>query len=146
MDKFWKYFFTASLFWFVVDFTTAFSPDVGRWISYMPAIWIFYFGSPLLFAGLIYRKKWSDKQIFIPMLLVLLLLEIILFGNVLLFTFPLLLIMIPIAVCIYSFITYVPRWIVDTRLKENKKKVALLFSVWLLVAVLSLITRLKGGG
>jgi hypothetical protein len=145
MDKLWKYFLIGSLFWFIVDFTTAFSPDIGRWVSYMPVIWIFYFGAPLLFAYLIYRRKWSDKQIFVPMLIVLFVVEVIFTGNILLFTFPFMLVMIPIALCIYAFITYVPRWIVDNRLKENKKIMALLFSVWLLVAILSLITRLKGG-
>ena len=56
MDDLWRYAFTGITAWVVVDFTTAFNPDVQRWISHMPLIWVFYIGYPLLFAYLIYRR------------------------------------------------------------------------------------------
>ncbi len=107
----------------------------------MPLVWVFYLGPPLLFSYLIYKKKWGDRTLFIPVLLVLVILEVILFNNALLYTFPGMLIMIPVAVSIYSFITYVPRWIVDKNLQEHKILSAAMFLVWVTVAVLSFATR-----
>lgn len=144
MESFWRYFLLGSAFWFVVDFTTAFSPDVGRWVSYMPAVWAFYFGAPLLFAYLIYRRHWDDTRIFAPVLFVLFVVEIVFTGNALLFTFPLMLVMVPIAIGIYGFITYVPRWMVDGRLRENGGKAALMSAIWIGVAALSFATRAGG--
>ena len=138
---FWKYFLLGTVFWFCVDFTTAFAPDVHRWVSYMPTILLFYFGSPLLFAVLIYRRGWSDRSLFGPLLVVLVLVEIVFSHNALLFTFPLLLIFIPVAVAIYSFITYVPRWIVDGRLAQHRGPTLLLTLVWIIIAVLSTSSR-----
>ena len=55
------------------------------------------------------------------MLMVLFIVEIVFTGNVMILTFPLMLVMIPISLGMYSFIIYVPGWIVDNRLKENKR-------------------------
>lgn len=139
---FWQYFVLGAIFWIGVDFTTAFAPNVGRWASYMPVIWVFYLGSPLVFAVLIYRRGWSDRSLFGPMLVVLVLVEVVFSHNALLFTFPLLLIFIPVAVAIYSFITYVPRWIIERRLVQHRETTLLLVLVWLVVAVLSTSSRL----
>jgi hypothetical protein len=144
MDGFWKYFFLGTVFWVVVDFSTAFNPDVNGWMAHMPFIWLFYLGSPLLFAYLIYRKNWNDRMLFLPLMVVLFVVEILFSFNALLFTFPVMLIMIPVAVSIYSFITYVPRWIIDHELKKHKAITAFLFVVWAMIAVLSFITRVKG--
>jgi hypothetical protein len=46
MDTFSKYVLTGTLTWIVVDFTTAFNPDVHRWIEQMPLICVFYIGYP----------------------------------------------------------------------------------------------------
>lgn len=144
IDNFWKYFFLGTAFWVVVDFTTAFNPDVIGWVSHMPLIWIFYLGSPLLFAYLIYKKKWSDKRIFLPVLVVLFIVEILFSNNALLYIFPIMLIMIPVAVSLYSFITYVPRWIVDKKINEHKLSIIIMFAIWAIIAVLSFITRMRG--
>ena len=144
MDNFWKYFFLGATFWVVVDFTTAFNPDVRDWISHMPLIWVFYLGSPLLFAYLVYKKKCSDKKIFLPVLVVLFIVEILFSNNALLYSFPIMLIMIPVSISLYSFITYVPRWIVDKKINEHKVPVIVMFVIWAIIAVLSFITRLRG--
>jgi ABC-type multidrug transport system permease subunit len=68
--------------------------------------------------------------------MVLFIVEIVFTGNVMLVTFPLMLVMISIALGVYSFIIYVPRWIADNREKENKKITALLFSVWISISIL----------
>ena len=108
----------------------------------MPLIFAFYFGSPLVFAFLIYRRKWTDRSLLGPMLVVLVLVEVVFSHNALLYTSPLLLIFIPLAVAIYSFLTYVPRWIVDRRVAQHRRTTLVLVVVWLIVAVLSTSSRL----
>ena len=137
----WNYFLVGTAFWAIVDFTTAFNPDVGGWVHHMPTVWIYYLGAPLLFAYLIYVRGWSDRELFVPVLVVMFVVEVFFSGNVLLLTFPILLVMIPVAVAIYSFLTYVPRWVVDGRLGERRTAVLSLALVWVAVAVLSYATR-----
>jgi hypothetical protein len=141
MNNFLKYFIIGVFFWVVVDYTTAFNPDFQRWIDHMPEIWSFYIGYPLLFSFLIYKKKWDTRKVFYSMIIVAFIIEVILSNNALLYTFPIMLIMIPIAVAIYSFITFTPKWIVEKKIIENKKKLIILVIVWATVSILSFITR-----
>jgi len=141
MNNFLKYFIIGVFFWVVVDYTTAFNPDFQDWINHMPSIWLFYIGYPLLFAFLIYKKQWNTKKIFYSMIIAAFIIEVILSNNTLLYTFPIMLIMIPIAVCIYGFITFTPKWIVEKKIIENRKKLIILVIVWATVSILSFITR-----
>lgn len=145
MNNYYRYFILGAVFWVTVDFTTAFCPDVQRWISYMPDIWLFYFGYPLLFGNLIYKKHLKDNKLVLAMLSAAFLIEVILSHNALLYTFPIMLVMIPIAVCIYGFITFVPVWLVEKRLIENKKKIVLLTLVWIIVSILNFATNNRAG-
>lgn len=141
MNNYYRYFILGLIFWVTVDFTTAFVPDVQRWISYMPEIWLFYTGYPLLFGNLIYRKNLDSRKLVCAMLTAAFLIEVILSHNALLYTFPIMLVMIPIAVSIYGFITFVPMWLVEKRLIENKKKSVLLTLVWIIVSILNFVTN-----
>jgi len=141
MNSFLKYFIIGVFFWVVVDYTTAFNPDFQRWVAHMPEIWLFYTGYPLLFAYLIYKKQWNTRKIFYSMIIAAFIIEVILSNNTLLYTFPIMLIMIPIAVSIYSFITFTPKWIVEKKIIENRKKLIILVIVWATVSILSFITR-----
>ncbi len=69
--------------------------------------------------------------------------EIILSNNDLLYTFPMMLFFIPLAFGIYSFLTFVPKWIVDNKLKENKKKVIFLTILWIIIAIGNYITQVN---
>lgn len=131
----------GALFWVVVDFTMAFNLNVQDWIRHMPLVWVFYPGSPLLFSYLIYGRKWGDRKLFLSLVLLMLALEILVFNNALLFTFPAMLIFLPAAICIYSLITYVPRWIADGKIKEHWMLTLSLLAVWAVVAALSYATR-----
>ncbi len=144
LSDFRKYFIAGALFWVVVDFTTAFNPDVQDWINHMPLVWVFYLGSPLLFAYLIYNRKWSDRKLFLPLVAFTLALEVFVFNNSLLYTFPAMLVFLPAAICIYSFITYVPRWLVDGKLKEHWILTLALSAIWATIAILSYVTRAQG--
>ena len=141
LSNFWKYFFIAVIFWFIVDYTTAFNPDIQSWLSFMPTIFIFYFGYPLAFAYMLYKAKFDSKKIFVAMLVGIFIVEIVFTNNALLYTFPIMLIMIPIGLGIYGFITYVPKWIVENSLKDHKKMTILLTIVWLVVAILGFVTK-----
>ena len=136
MSKFRKYFLISLVLWLIVEWTTAFNPDINRWLSYWPQIWIFYIGYPLLFAYLIYKRNWSDKKIFLGMIVFGgIIFEVIFFKNVGLVTFPLAFIFIPVFFVLYGIVTFMPKWIINGELKNNKKKLILMLVIWLLVSI-----------
>ena len=143
MDDFSKYTFTSMIAWVVVDFTTAFNPDVQRWIRHMPLIWAFYIGYPLLFAYLIYRRRWSDRKIAYAMLVSAFTIEVVLSNNALLYTFPMMLVMNPIAAAIYGVVTFIPKWLVEGEIRERKRTVLLLVAVWIVVSIMNYATNVN---
>ena len=143
MDTFSKYVLTGTLAWVVVDFTTAFNPDVQRWIEHMPLIWVFYIGYPLLFAFLIYTRRWSDGRITSAMLVSAFVIEVVLSDNALLYIFPIMLVMTPVAVAIYSLVTFVPKWLVEGEIRKRTKTTSLLVAVWVVVSILNFVTNVN---
>ena len=143
MDDFSKYALTGMIAWVVVDFTTAFNPDVQRWTRHMPLIWAFYIGYPLLFAYMIYRRRWSDRKIAYAMLVSAFVIEVILSNNTLLYTFPMMLVMNPIAAAIYGGVTFIPKWLVEGEIRERKKAAFLLVAVWIVVSILNYATNVN---
>jgi hypothetical protein len=143
MDDFSKYALTSMIAWVVVDFTTAFNPDIQRWIRHMPLIWAFYIGYPLLFAHLIYKRGWNDRKIAYAMLVSAFVIEVILSNNALLYTFPMMLVMNPIAAAIYGVVTFIPKWLVEGEIIERKKTVLLLMAVWVVVSILNYATNVN---
>jgi len=135
MKGFTRYFLIGTSFWVVADWTTAFNPDSERWLSHMPEIWLFYIGYPLVFAFLIYERKWGNGRVFLATLVGAFLVEVIFTGNELLYTFPIMLIGIPIAVSTYGLLTFVPKWIVENKTRQNKRKLILMIIVWVLVSI-----------
>jgi hypothetical protein len=101
-----RYLLISVLFWVVVDYTTAFNPDVQRWLDHMPLIWAFYIGYPLVFAHLIYDRSWDDRRIFCALIASAFFVEVICSGNTLLYTFSIMVIMIPLAGVIYTIVTF----------------------------------------
>jgi hypothetical protein len=140
MKKLLKYFLLGILFWVVVDFTTtgAIRNPSLYYSTYMPALLIFYIGYPLVFSFLIYRFNFIGKKLFLATLIGAFIVEVIFTHNPLLITFPLMLIGIPAAVSIYSFITFVPKWIVDEDIKDNKWKLTIMTAVYILISLASL--------
>ena len=132
-----KYFLLAVLFWFVVDFTTTYaikSPST-YYATYMPALLIFYIGSPLVFTALIYKFKLSNKALLIATLINIIIVEILFTGNTLFFTFPLALIIIPVSISIYALLTFLPKWIVEKNIKNNKWKIITMLTIYILVSL-----------
>ncbi len=143
LDDFSKYVLTGTIAWVVVDFTTAFNPDVQRWIEHMPLVWVFYIGYPLLFAFLIYRRRWSDRRIALAMLVSAFVIEVFLSDNALLYTFPMMFVMIPVAVAIYCVVTFIPKWLVEGEIRERTKTTFLLVVVWIVVSILNFVTNVN---
>ena len=143
MRPFLKYLLSGVSIWVLVDYTTAFNPDTARWIQHMPDIWLFYIGYPLIFAYLIYVRNWNDKQLFSAILVLAFIIEVVLSKNSLLYTFPLLLIMNPVAVAIYSLVTFMPKWFTENEITRNRKTVAILVVAWITVSILNYVTNIN---
>lgn len=133
------------IFWLVVEWTTAFQPDFQRWLSYMPVIWLFYISYPLIFAYLIYKREWNNKRIFITTLVAAFIVEIVFTHNALLYTFPIMLLAIPVTVSIYSLLTFGPYWIIEEKIQENKWKSVIMTIVWILVSIATYASNTGSG-
>jgi len=140
-DGFRRYLLAGVVTWVVVDFTTAFNPDVQRWLEHMPLIWVFYVGYPLVFAHLIYNRRWSDRSIFLAMIAGGFFVEIVCSNNSLLYTYPIMLVMIPVALAIYGVVTFIPKWLVEGELKARWRTTAFLLAVYFIVAVLNYFNK-----
>ncbi len=140
---FWQYFFIAVAVMVIVDFTTTFFPDYARWFGYMPAIFVFYLGLPLVFAIFAIRMKFDDWKLLGVAVASGLVLELTLFHNMMLITFPVMVIAIPALVAIYSVIAFLPKWIVEEKLKENRGKAAVLIIAWLTVAGITFMNNTR---
>jgi len=139
-----RYLLISVLFWVVVDYTTAFNPDVQRWLDHMPLIWAFYAGYPIVFAHLIYDKRWDDRRIFYAMIVGAFIVEVVCSGNTLLYTFPIMVITIPVAGVIYTIVTFLPKWIVEGELERRGKTVAFLVSVYFIVCSTTSVKLVQG--
>lgn len=141
-----KYFLISVIAWFVVDFTTtAAIADLTYYAKYMPGLLLFYLGYPLIFSLLIYKYKLKEKGLFISMILGIITVEIILSGNMLFFSFPLVILLIPISLAYYSMVTFIPYWIVEKKIKKYKGWFNTIIIIYIIGSLLNLITQLKGG-
>jgi hypothetical protein len=136
-DLSWKYFVAAVIVMIVVDFTTTFFPDYRKWFGYMPAIFIFYLGLPLVFTIFAIRLRFDGWKLLGVAVMAGVVLELALFHNMMLITFPIMVIAIPALVAIYGVIAFLPKWTVEGTLKENKYKSAALITVWLIIAAIT---------
>jgi len=143
MRPFLKYLLSGVSIWVLVDYTTAFNPDTARWIQHMLDIWLFYIGYPIIFAYLIYVRDWNDKQLFSSMLVLAFIIEVVLSKNSLLYTFPILLIMNPVAIAIYSLVTFMPKWFTENEITRNRSTVVILVVVWIIVSILNYVTNIN---
>ena len=143
MRPFLRYLLSGVAIWVLVDYTTAFNPDTARWLQHMPDIWLFYIGYPLIFAYLIYSRKWDNKRLIGSMIVLGFIIEVILSNNSLLYTFPLMIIMNPVAFAIYSLVTFLPKWFTENTLTRNRNRVVLLVIIWLIVSILNYVTNIN---
>jgi hypothetical protein len=138
---FWKYYLIAALTMTVVDFTTTFFPDYRRWFGYMPAIFVFYLGLPLVFSFFAVRLRFDGWRLLAVAVAAGIILELTLFHNMMLLTFPIMLIAVPALVAIYGLIMFLPKWLSEGTLGENRGKAAVLVAGWLIVAVITFLSN-----
>jgi hypothetical protein len=117
-----RYFVLAVLAWIIVDFTTtaAIRNPLGYYSKYMPALLIFYIGYPLVFTVLRYTFRMSARRLFLAMVAGIVLVEIVLTHNVLLFTLPICLLAIPLSLGHYGMVTFLPMWIAEGTIRKNR--------------------------
>jgi hypothetical protein len=141
-----RYFLLAVLAWVIVDFTTTAAIRHPRqyYTTYMPALLFFYLGYPLVFSVLIYQLKLSKRGLFLAMLVGIVVVEIIFTHNALLFTLPVCLIAIPISLAHYSMVSFMPWWIAEQTVNENRKWAAATLLVWAVGVLLNILTQYRG--
>jgi len=137
-----KYWLLGIIFWFVVDFlTTDAILNFSYYNGLMPALLIVYVGYPLLFSFFIFKFNIRRWKLFIASVIAFLVLEMLMFGTaslILQYAF----ILIPIGTAYYVMITMVPLWIVEHRLKENKKWFILVLIVSLIGITFNILTQI----
>lgn len=131
----------GSLLWLVVDFGTAGGFRIAYYRKYAPTICLFYIVFPVLFCYLAVGRRWNWKRLLVATVVEVLLVEGLFVRNPLLLTFPILLIGIPLALCVYAPLTYFPLWIVRKEVGQHKKSVIFLTVVVVVVSLLSAFGR-----
>ena len=139
MSRSIKYILLYIPIYFIVDFATGFSWDFQYWLSVNGPILglVVYSLSGLFFSWLIYKKNISEKKLFLIVLIYGAVLEIFIFHNSFLLTFPAMLGGFVMMAAVYSLIVFTPKWIVEKSLRENLKIFLLLFILWLAIAILA---------
>ena len=141
-----RYFALAVLAWIIVDFTTtpAIGNPVAYYSKYMPALLLFYIGYPLVFSLLIYGLKLGQRAVFLAMIAGIVVVEIVFTHNMLLLTFPICLLAIPISLGHYGMVSFMPLWVAEGTFSENRKWATATMSVWAVGVLLNILTQFGG--
>lgn len=143
-----QYFILAVLAWLIVDFTT--TPAIGNpaayYSKYMPALLLFYFGYPAVFSSLIYKLRLGTTGLFLAMIVGIVVVEIVFTHNMLLLTFPICLLAIPIALAHYGMVTFMPLWVAEARIREKRKWVIATVAGYAVGVILNVLTQFKQPG
>lgn len=127
----------GSLLWLVVDFGTAGGFRIAYYEKYAPDIFLFYIIFPILFSYLAIVRNWGWKKLLAATVIEIFLMEGLFVRNPLVIAFPMLLIGIPLAICIYAPLTYFPLWIVRKEMGQHKKRVIFLTTVVVMISLLT---------
>ena len=137
----WQYFLLGVLLWAVVDFGTAGGFRLAYFQTYGPTLLLFYVGYPLIFTVLIFKQHWSERRLFVATLVAIFVVEVVFTRNPLLMTFPALLAGIPLAVAIYTPLTFFPLWFVREEMARHRKLVVTLTLVEIVIMILTTFGR-----
>ena len=125
------YIIISFIFWLIVEYITVWHSKFNEWLHNLPLTSIQYWVLIFIFYYFLFRKKWSEKRIFIMMLVIMYFFEIVLWQNSLaLNIFGSLLL-----ISIWGFLTFIPFWIVNKSIREHKWQ-AIYYSLWMLVALI----------
>ena len=110
--------------WMFVEYLTVWHSKLAEWVSLMPYVLIQYLVIVLIFSYFIFPRRWSERRIFLLMLVVMYVLEF-LWANPLLLN-PLTFIPASLLLTsIWGFLTFVPLWLVRRELRRRKLPAAL---------------------
>jgi hypothetical protein len=112
--------------------------------KYMPALVLFYLGYPLVFSVLIYGLKLGKRELFLAMIAGIVVVEIVFTRNMLLLTLPICLLAIPISLGPFGMVSFMPLWIAQGTLNENRKWAAATLGVWAVGVFFNILTQVGG--
>ena len=137
-----RYVLLGFLLWVIVDLGTAGGFRLSYFTTHGPLLLVFYLGYPLIFSYLIFRHHWSGRRLSLATVVAILLIEGVFTGNPFVLSFPLMLVGIPLAICIYAPLTFFPLWIVN---QEMHRHGALAVILSIVVLAVMFLTTLGGG-
>jgi hypothetical protein len=137
-----KYVILGFLLWVIIDLGTAGGFRLSYFTAHGPLLLVFYLAYPLVFSYLIFRRHWSGWRLFLATVVAILVIEGVFTGNPFVISFPLLVVGIPLAICIYSPLTYFPLWIINNEMHRHRA-VAVMLS--LVVVTVMFLTTFGGG-
>jgi len=110
--------------WMFVEYLTVWHSKLAEWVSLMPYVLLQYLVIVLILSYFIFRRRWSERRIFLLMLVVMYVLEF-LWANPLLLN-PLTFIPASLLLAsIWGFLTFVPLWLVRRELRHRRLPAAL---------------------
>ena len=105
--------------WMIVEYLTVWHSKLAEWVSLMPHVLIQYLVIVLVLSYFIFRRRWSERRIFLLMLLVMYVFEF-LWANPLLLN-PLTFIPASLLLTsIWGFLTFIPLWLARCELERHK--------------------------
>ena len=131
------YILLGFLLWVIIDLGTAGGFRLSYFCEHGPLLLAFYLGFPIAFAFLIFRWRWAGWKLLLATVVAIVLVEGVFTGNPFVLSFPLMLIGIPLAICIYAPLTYFPLWVVNGEMGEHKAVAAILSVVVITVMLLT---------
>lgn len=113
------YILFSMLLWFLVTFAVGFEFNLAAWLASVNTLALISILYAALFALLFFILLWAAEKVFITMLIVMLALEIFIFGNDRFTSYPEFLYAIPISILLYSVFTFLPLWMIEHSLKKH---------------------------
>jgi len=107
------------LLWLIVEYVTVWQYKFNEWLSLMPYVLIQYLLIVLFFYYLIFRMKLPEKKVFLILVIVMYVFEL-LWKNFLLFDPGWIIPGSLLLISIWSFLTFIPLWIVNKSLNQHK--------------------------
>ena len=125
--------------WLATEYVTVWHSRLQEWLSYSPWVFIQYLAIILPFSVLFFRFRVSERTVAIAMFPVMVVWEL-LWRNPLLLNARSVLPALLLLTSIWTFLTFIPFWLVSGLL--NRRKIAIAFSLsWVIVgAVIALST------
>ena len=126
------YIILSFVFWMIAEYITVWHSKLGEWLKTMPYGLLQFILIILIFYFLFFRLKWSEKKVFIIMLVVMYFFEIVLWQQIAL---AITIYGSLLLISIWGFVTFVPFWIVNKSIREHKWQ-TIYYSLWILVAII----------